>query len=291
MAAGAIQGFARPGAVGAPPADTLGALYNQLAAADLGGRYFVINGWGEAWGYAASGEIFTPQALAAWLSEPGHVWIDYCGWPGYYQVQPEGQARLVLGPAGFQTMVKALGFPWLSQATFAIPLGFVQPFGVLPFPRGFPLLGNVAGTAVQHGTFDSGQPLTGNGYAFLVALTPPSGSLWVYATWTGGLGPGGVPPDVVARFVVNVAQGRGASVGIVRTPYPSSGSGSGIGGSGQPPAGGGSGSPAPTPSGPPWGRLAALGALVAAGGVIAVILIPGAPEAVTRWWQREEGSA
>jgi len=90
---------------------------------------------------------------------------------------------------------------------------------------------------------------------------------------------------------VNVAQGRGASVGIVRTPYPTSSArsptkGRSGTGSGSNPGSGAPGQPTPTPSAPNWGRVAAVGALVAAVGVGAVLLVPGADDWVLRWWRK-----
>lgn len=216
---GAILGYGVAQDRNAPPSSLLGELYNMLSSYALGGHYFILNGFGEAWGYSThTGAIFTPASLAAWVSA-GHIWIDWCGWPGYYEAEPGGSQVLTLGAAGFQTMAKSLGLPNLAPVQFAVPVGYRQPFGVYPFSRGFPLAENLAGTAILHGTFNNGTPLTANGYAACIALTPPGGGLYVYATWTGG---SGVPASVVARFVANVVAGKGAAAGIARTPWPGS---------------------------------------------------------------------
>lgn len=267
---GSIQGLGLAQARNAPPASALGQLYNLLAAAPLGGRRFVINGFGEAWGYSTvSGEQFTPAALAAWV-RAGHIWVDWCGWPGYYAAEMGNGQVLTLGAAGFQTMAKTLGYAWLGTVTFAVPVGFYSPLGVYPFSRGFPLQENPAGTAVQHGAFSGGQPLTANGYAALMALTPPGGGLYVYGTWVGGAG---VPAASIAAFVTNVVAGRGATVGIARTPYPNTSS--------SPPTHHGTSPAGPSPA-PPWGEIgmvAAGTALVATG---IYYLVPGVQDWVGR---------
>lgn len=261
---GAIIGYAVPQDRSAPPATNLGDLYNRLAGAALGGRHFVINGFGEAWGYSTlTGTVFTPAALAAWILQ-GHIWIDWCGWPGYYQAEPGGAQVVTLNAAGFQTLAKAIGLPSLDRVSFAVPLGYQQPFGVYPFGRGFPLAESLAGTAIQHGTVNGGQPLTATGYAALIALTPPGGGLYVYATWTGG---SGVPAATVATFVVNCVAGRGATAGIARTPWPGGGSGGG-----SPP-----GSPKPSSPAPgiPWGEVALVTAGAGAVGASLWYFLPG----------------
>jgi len=275
---GSIQGFGLPQARNAPPASALGDLYNRLRAANLGGRRFVLNGFGEAWGFSvASGEQFTPTALAAWLQQPGHLWVDWCGWPGYYEAEMANGQVLTLGAAGWQTFAKALGAPWLGQVTFAVPLGYYQPLGVYPFSRGFPLQESPAGTAIQHGTFAGGQPLTANGYAALMALCPPSGSYYVYAAWTGGGAGSGVPAATVAQFITNLVAGRGAAAGIARTPWPAASGGTG--GS----SGSGGSTPAPGTSGPPWGEIALLGLGAAGVAAGAYYLVPGVSTTVGRW--------
>lgn len=263
MSGGSIDGMGFPQARQAPPASDLGALYNALRAYPLGGRYFLINGFGETWGWAqATGEQWTPTAVAAWVRQ-GHIFCDWCGWPGYYSAQSGSGTVVQLGAAGFQTMVKALGMTWLDGANFTVPIGFRQPFGVFPFPRGFPLLESLAGTAVQHGTFSGSQPYTANGYACLVALLPPGGGAYVYGTWTPTSG--GVPAADYANFVGQVMAGAGASAGIVRTPYPSTGSGTGT----TPP-------PSKPSTGTPWGKIALIGgAALLAGGGFAYLEIPG----------------
>ena len=276
MAHGAVIGQSLETDQNAPPASQLDALYNLLhAAAWPAGSYFLINGWGEAWGVDfQTGQAWTPAAVADWCDTPGHVWVDWCGWPGYYQVQPGTNAVLTLGPSGWQQFAAAFGFPWLDAVTFDVPFNIAQPAGVFPFPRGFPLQQSLAGTAVMEGTFPGAgalggpqaEPFTASGYASLVALVKPTGGIYVYATYTPDAG--GVPATSIARLAslavrYRTARLQGLHDSVYWTPYPAAG---------KPPP---PGTPAPSPL--TTVALVGGGALVVGG--------------LAWWWWRTRGAA
>lgn len=94
----------------------------ELLKALPGSPIVKVNAYGEAYG-PSSTQLWSPKTVAGFvLSGPEHVWIDWCGWPGYYQVSSAAQVS-VPAAAGWAALATALGYRWLTQADFAVPFG------------------------------------------------------------------------------------------------------------------------------------------------------------------------
>jgi hypothetical protein len=155
-------------AVNAPAAAALQYLYHVLGPADLGGRYFILNGDGQTLPSSAHG-VWTPERVAAAV-RGGLIWVDITSQPMVYEAGP-GPLLTPLGEAGWARFARAVGRPALARATtWAVP-STVRGY---PYSYGFPLraVGRVAGLHV-------GGTVAG-GYASLLALTVGRG-LYVYA--------------------------------------------------------------------------------------------------------------
>jgi hypothetical protein len=225
-----VIGLGKPNAVHAATAAELLAVNDALERERLG-HPLVVNGFGEAWGYDAYGQVYTPDAIAA-LVRAGTIWVDYCGWPGFYQALPEQAGTRTLGPAGFAALMAALGYRigrlnWDVRPQYQA--GVLSGFsGQEHWLRAFPLYAVPAeGLVVQAGPDSvTGWPLLTNGYANLVAFTPRQArGLYVYAThyYLATFGTPtppavGVPPGQIATFVAHVL--RGGGIDLLRYPWP-----------------------------------------------------------------------
>jgi len=184
----ALIGYGSGLAANPAPLSSLGALYDVVASLNPpASRYVILNGYGEALGPSAHA-TWTPEAVAAWV-RAGHLWVDWCGWPMYWQVE---QDRLVqLGAAGFARFLRALGLhPQAVAAGFVVPASSnLQGY---PSDRGFPL--NPTTTRAPwypatRGTGSDGLPLAAGGYTRLAALRTAAGGWWLYAATLVGLLP------------------------------------------------------------------------------------------------------
>lgn len=211
------------------PVSTYGDLYHALGGSggsqSLTSRYIIINGAGEALAYSTQLHAqYSPQVVANHVKQGG-IWIDYCGWPMYYQAAADGQVQH-LGSGGWATFAEAVGFGWLKNVAF-MP-GPNAGFGAsYPFLRGFRLAESLDGVCYSTGTFTESllfgsaqRPLTANGWTAMAALSHPSGGHYFYAVYTpewviqseGNVGlntvPRGVPVDTYASFIQQVVRGN-----------------------------------------------------------------------------------
>lgn len=188
-----------------------GALYHALGGQNgqqsLTSRYIVINGGGEAVTYSRQTSAnWTPAVVGARVRTQGIIWIDYCGFPFYYQVGANGVVK-TLGPSGWTQFAsdQAAGYQWLAQANFIVPLSAVQTYTrSFPFARGFPLSESLDGVCYSTGSINipggflgiggGTAGLTERGYTGMFALHPANGGYYFYASW--------VPMYLVARTTV-----------------------------------------------------------------------------------------
>lgn len=182
----------------APPSE-YGALYHALGGNNgqqsITNRYIIINGAGEAVTYSSQTSAnWTPALVGARVRTQGLVWIDYCGFPFYYQVGANGVVK-TLGPSGWTQFAsrQAAGYQWLSRANFIVPASATQTITSPSFPiaRGFPLSESLDGVCYSTGkiTIPGGflgigggtWPLTAQGYTAMFALHPAGGGYYFYA--------------------------------------------------------------------------------------------------------------
>ena len=180
--------------------------YNSLASALRalsGQRNVKINAYGEAYG-PSSTQAWSPQTVAAFvLASPDNVWIDWCGYPGYYQVSASGVATAPQS-AGWAALATALGYRWLSESDFAVPANLEavliggQKFGGFPLKRGWSLapsqngvLYSGTGTVTLSGRLDvvfevplyqeTNVAATQNGYAMVADVHHGKMGHYIYA--------------------------------------------------------------------------------------------------------------
>lgn len=231
---GNIIGLNSASARGAASASDLEALYNYLI--NTLGQDFVINGYGDALGPSASRPwTLTGTGSVTEYVQSGGVFIDYCAWPMEYQIQPDGTVNNP-GPSGFQSFATALGYGWLSDASFAAVAKSSGPNGYLyPFPRGYVQSGSVNGLYLPHGTFtDQGTwALNGSGYAAMLGLHRPGEGWYFYGVHWETLVrsifnmtlPATVPVNVYGAFIERCvhnqtsASGSNFSLTISHEPY------------------------------------------------------------------------
>lgn len=99
-----------------------------------------INAYGQAWGPSSTQQWDAGTVAQFVMSDPKHVWIDWCGWPGYWQVQTDGTLTQQ-GASGWASLSEDLGYKWLAKANFVVPDNYFQnPFGQnFPLARGWDL--------------------------------------------------------------------------------------------------------------------------------------------------------
>ena len=218
---GAIIGLNRPGQQNAAPNATYAALYN-LVNGKTGSRYFVLNGYGESLGTSPN-RAWTPRGSdgVAEFVRSGQIFIDYCGWPMYYQVSVDG-TQTQLGAGGFGSFVQGVGYDWLSQTNFSPPTFTTNTF---PFLRGYSLAASQNGVryasdgtfSTQGGLFGIGGgnfPFAADGYSAMMALHHGASDGWYfYGTYgeraASSEAPSGIPIDIYAAFILACLGGQG----------------------------------------------------------------------------------
>lgn len=231
---GNIIGLNSASSHNAASAADLEALYNYLNGTL--GQDFVINGYGEALGPTeARPWTLTGTGSVTEYVQSGGVFIDYCGWPMEYLIAPNGVISQP-GVNGFRTFAQAIGYGWLSNASFAAVARSEGPNGYLyPFPRGYVQSGSVNGLYLPHGTFiDSGTwALNGGGFASMLALHRPGEGWYFYGEHWETLVrsifnmtlPATIPPNVYGAFIERCvhdqtsASGSNFTMTISHEPY------------------------------------------------------------------------
>ncbi len=204
--------------------DLYTALGGQSGRTSLTDRFVIINAASETLPYSTQLHTnFTPAQVADHINKGG-IWIDYTGWPMYYQADAQGTIT-ALGQSGWAQFVNDLGpapahYGWLSKVSFAVPFGTIHGFTTqYPFVRGFPLNESLDGVCYSTTSFsEPGRlgtyPASGSGFASMVAIHPPGMGYYFYGTWTPlsdvmlNGDPQGVPVQVFADFIQQVLRGN-----------------------------------------------------------------------------------
>lgn len=233
---GAIIGLNSSSAKNVAPATDLEGLYNYLNSTL--GKNFIINGYGEALGPSAARPwtLTGTGSVTQFVQGEENVFIDYCGWPMSYLVNVDG-AVTNIGPNGFQTFAKNIGYDWLGAANFQASNKTGADGYIFPFVRGFNQSGALNGLYLPHGTFRTSGgtwTLNGGGYAAVLGIHRP-GIGWYfwgshYHSFSNTVfGPAGyphtVPSNVYGAFIEAVVHGQstvtgsGFSMTISHEPY------------------------------------------------------------------------
>lgn len=222
----------------APVAD-YGALYHGLQGASS--RFIAINGAGEAVGYSDQMKIqYSPETVAGHVKRGG-VWVDYCGFPMYYQAKADGTVS-TLGQSGWHQFAEFLGYGWLRNAQFTYPGEFTL-HTQYPFRRGFPLNQSLDGVCYAHQNFRQSSgflglgvggtfPTAADGFASMVALHRPNEGYYFYGSYhydaSGVLASAlnGIPTSLYVTFIRNVLSGNVGSytcsrykIGVQKTSH------------------------------------------------------------------------
>ncbi len=269
MGAISIIGYGSPQAKESPPLSQWGQLYNLLQNAT--GARIVLNAYGDVCGFAANGNLFTPQTIATFVAQ-GNIYVDWCGTPMYYQMASDGSLSTV-GTAGFTAFADALRYNWLASSTWESPA-----LGDLTSLTAGARLPAFNGVYLWRTTVN-GVPMYQNDTALIFGLHHP-GIGWYF--WAEPAIP--LYEDIAAYFAVT----PGAYATFIRAclsgeiapqaAYSASGGGSsgsggsGSGGSGGSGSGGGSGGSGggshPTTQGPsPWVYVGAGAGVLGLGGL------------------------
>lgn len=223
---GAVIGIGQSGRQNQAADSAYEAIYDALNG-QTGSAYFVVNGYGEALGPSANRDWSPNQGnnSAAEFVRSGGIFVDYCGWPMFWQVSTSG-VQSQNGPAGFQQFVTGINYPWLDQKGFQTPVitTFTAPFySVTQFPltRGFNKLGSMDGVYLGSGTMVvPGGVLTIGGGSLPVATTSWTGLMalhfsgigwYFYGTYTrAGFvgGPNAVPVGLYTAFILACLRGQ-----------------------------------------------------------------------------------
>lgn len=215
-----IDGMGKTTASNPAPVSDLGNLYHAV-----NGQYdqdITINGYGQSLG---PGTLYawTPEIVANYV-QSGKIFLDWCGWPMYYQVAVNGM-KTTLGSGGFQTFASEVGYNWLNDTNFDRTQNYAP--GSYPFNRGYDLTASQHGVYLPHGNFVSPggimgigggtYPLNASGFSALFALHPPGGGYYVYGTYVGfdtGSGPAGIPYQTYADFLYAVVHNQSSASGM-----------------------------------------------------------------------------
>lgn len=222
---GAIIGINQNGRQNPAPASAYEALYNALNG-QTGSAYFVVNGYGEALGPSPNRD-WSPAGQTNGVAEfvrSGSIFVDYCGWPMYYQVSTSG-VQSTNGPGGFQAFVSGINYPWLDTKTFNPPT--VQSFqantAFYQLSRGFNKLGSMDGVYLGGGTMTRAGGILSIGggtvaiattdWTALMALHHPGIGWYFYGTYVPpNFGskylPDAVPEDLYAAFILACLRGQ-----------------------------------------------------------------------------------
>lgn len=250
-----ILGYQSALAINHASTTDLTTLYNSVVSLGLK-QYVHINGYGEALGPGSNGFQWTPESVAT-VVKGGSVFVDWCGWPMYYQVVtettlgPNQQPRTVttkntLGGAGWKAFTQALGASWLEAATFYVPYSDrVWNGGTYSYTRGFPMSVPRYWVGVDQTNLPDGKPVTTSAYSAAIAIKLPSGGAYIYGAGSPNAFGGAtlqtlLPTALLAQWIGEVGRGL---VHVAPSPtsgsQPKPGSGSTGGGGTSPPSGGG----------------------------------------------------
>lgn len=235
--AGAIVLFGKTVDRNPAPVQSYADLYNALDGQIR--PFFVVNGGGECIGPSSQiNRDFTPERIAQFVKD-GNVFVDYCGWPMYYQADTSGNVATV-GASGFGKFASYLGYGWLDKVQFAFPTFFNEYGTTFPFTRGFPLAASLDGVCYSVGSMATpalfgflgggSLPITADGYTAMFALHPPGGGWYFYATYAAllkfgipftavdSMSSGGVAIADYAAFIQTLVNG-GSNANYVCQPY------------------------------------------------------------------------
>lgn len=202
-------------------------LYSRLKGSTT--RNVVVNGGGEMVGYSDQLHTpFNPQSAAGFVKRGG-VWVDYCGFPFYFQGKSDGTVSTI-AQSGWHQFAEYLGYGWLRDVSFFVnisegfnPFASQKPYQIA---RGFPLSQSLDGACycanctytIPGGLFGIGGlngVVTANGYTGMVALHPKGGGYYFYGAWTpeaillkDNKASQGIPIDTYSTFIRNVLSGN-----------------------------------------------------------------------------------
>ncbi len=221
---GQIIGLTSSQRQSAAPVSFYETLYNYLISTL--GQDFVINGYGESLGPSE----YRPWTLTGTGSvteyvQSGGIFIDWTSWPMSYEIDANGFQNNI-GPSGFQTFAKDIGYDWLGAETFGAseadaPGGILYPFGA-----GFNEKGSLNGIYLPSGsfTYNSAQwSLNGGGYAAMIGLHHPGIGWYFYGVYHdplteklfGAFGtPRWVPSAVYGSFIEACVHGQSTGNGF-----------------------------------------------------------------------------
>lgn len=194
-----------------PNANALGNLYHYLYGWSNKTRNVVINGFGSALG---PGQFinWTPQTVAGFVNA-GNVFIDWCEWPMYYQVSPNGSQATLAG-GGFQKFAGYTGYDWLTNENFFA--GDVR-FNGYPMSHGYQQRGAQNGIYLPSGTGTYVQDFPANrysasldagGFAVMMGLHRPDKGWYFYSAFSPFTLPNRVSNEVYGAFVAMALNGQ-----------------------------------------------------------------------------------
>lgn len=179
----AIVGLNKPYGHYSAPGSDYTAIFSALGGGNGGQSltpgFIVINAAGEAVGYSTQlRKLWTPQVVADHVKHGG-TWIDYCGWPFFYQAAADGQSQK-LGKNGWTGFAANAGYGWLEDLNWNSS-GIVAAVGlnIYGYVRGFPLTQSLDGVA-----YPVTSTYTYRGRTAMIALVHPSGGRYFWACYT-----------------------------------------------------------------------------------------------------------
>lgn len=201
-----------------PNAAVLGNLYHYLKDWANASRNVVINGYGSALG---PGQFinWTPANVAGFVNA-GNVFIDWCEWPMYYQVAPNGSQTTLAG-AGFQSFAGEIGYDWLTNENFSA--GAIR-FNNYPMSHGYQQRGAQNGIFLPTGTGEYVQSypsssysatLNAAGFAVMIGIYHPGIGWYFYSAFSPFTPPSRVSHEVYGAFIgacLHRQQGQAISV-------------------------------------------------------------------------------
>lgn len=213
-----IDGLGSSNVSNPPNAQVLGSLWHYLQPwANAGSRNVVINGYGSALG-PGQFVAWTPKTVAEWVNA-GNIFIDWCKWPMYYQVNPNG-SQTTLSGAGFQQFAGGIGYDWLTNENFYA--GAIR-FNTYPMSHGYQQRGAQNGIFLPTGTGDYVQSypsssysatLNAAGFAVMMGIHRPGIGWYFYSAFSPFTPPNRVSHDVYGAFIAACVHNQ---VGQART--------------------------------------------------------------------------
>lgn len=202
-----IDGLGSSSVSNPPNAQVLGSLWHYLQPwANAGSRNVVINGYGSALG-PGQFVAWTPKTVAEWVNA-GNIFIDWCEWPMYYQVNPNGSHQTISG-AGFQQFAGDIGYDWLTNENFYA--GFHLAAHSYPMTHGYQQKGTQAGIYLPSGSVvyssepaNNPQPLNASGFSTMLGIHKPGMGWYFYAAFSPYFAPHRVSHEVYGAFIASV---------------------------------------------------------------------------------------